>query len=131
MRTWLIRTLGGIPKEEVLTTAVKELFNTIGEDDILKEDSAGVWIIGGKTVADATKRLMISEAKTFLSTMLWRCLQIDVKFRANRMMYERAKSETDLIAGKLWLQTLACFKTRLESLSGGSGHFNDDALKKG
>lgn len=124
LRKWLIRSLDGIPNEEVLTKAVSHLFNTIGEDDILKEKD-GVWTIGNKPMPDATRRLVISETKTFLSTMLWRVLQIDIKYKANKAMFERSRSDIDLTAGKLWLYILDCIATRLKSLAEGSGTFNE------
>jgi hypothetical protein len=123
----LIRLLGGYTKDEVLTTAVKELYNTIGADDILKEDGSLQWTIGNRLMAEAEKKQLIAEAQIFLKSKLWKVLQADIKYQANKRMFEKAQTDMDLIAGKLWLYTLNCFKTRLESLDGGRGVFNDDA----
>lgn len=126
LRQWLIRRLGGVPNEDVLTGAVKHLFNTIGENDILKEVN-GVWMADGKPLNEGQRKLLISEGKTFYHSTIWRVLQVDIKYRANRAMFERSKTEMDLIAGKLWLYVLDAINTRLKSLSGGSGTYNDDA----
>lgn len=99
-------------KEEVLTKTVKHLFNTIGPEDILKD-----WKIGNKQITDGEKKLLIAEAITFLNTRLWKVLQDEIKHRANEAMFVKAKTEYDLTAGKLWLYTLDCIKTRLEQIS--------------
>lgn len=126
MKSKLIKLLGGYTEDEVLTEVVKELYNTIGADDVLKEEQ-GQWTITGKPVDEGVRKLLISEASIFLKTRLWTVLQNDIKYRANKMMFEKSKTEMDLVAGKLWLYTLDSFKTRLESLTKGKGTFNGDA----
>jgi hypothetical protein len=120
---FLIKLLGGYHKDEVLQEIVKDLYTTIGADDILKEIQ-GVWFVGDKPLQEEEKKLIIAEAQIFINTKLWKILQLDVKYRANLKMFEQSKTETDLIAGKLWLFTLDCFKTRIKSLSKGKGTFN-------
>src|SRR3990167_96885 len=126
MKNKLIKLLGGYTKDEVLTRAVKKLYNTIGSEDILREEM-GQWTINGKPINDAIKKLLVSEAQIFLKSRLWQVLQTDIKYRANKVMFEKAQTEQDLIAGKLWLYTIDSIKTRLESLEKGSGRFNSDA----
>lgn len=111
-------------KRWVLQEGVKDLFNTLGKNDILEEKD-GKWIISGKEVTDAEKKTLIAEAQSFTRMRLWKVLQADVKYKANKLMYEQSKSEMDLIAGKLWLYTLDCFRTRLESLDKGKGNLNN------
>ncbi len=138
MRDWVIKKLGGYPtiedaiegitqdkdKYTILTLAVKRLFNTIGSDDILKTNEVGQWMHEGKIMTDAKARLIQAEAKQLLDTTLWKILQDDVKYQANRKMFLLAENEMQLVSGKLWMYTLDAFKTRLESLSKGSGLFN-------
>jgi len=126
MKNKLIKLLGGYTKDEVLTRAVKKLYNTIGSEDILREEM-GQWTINGKPINDAIKKLLVSEAQIFLKSRLWQVLHTDIKYRANKVMFEKAQTEQDLIAGKLWLYTIDSIKTRLESLVKGSGRFNSDA----
>jgi hypothetical protein len=112
----IIKLLGGYTKDEVLTEAVKELFNTIGVDDILKIEH-GVWTIGGKEINDVTKRLLQAEAKVLVESRLWKELKKDIQYRANQIMFEKSKTEQDLIAGKLWLYTLDSIETRLNQIT--------------
>lgn len=138
MRKFFIKLLGGYSsiddlidgislndRNKILTLAVKRLFNTIDANDILKVNEYNQWLFKGKVISDGEKKNLIAEAKQFLNTKLWEILQNDVKWQANRQMFLVGSSEIDLIAGKLWLQTLNCFKTRLVSMSEESGNFNN------
>jgi len=138
---FLIKLLGGYTKEDVvslqeelaewddkkvLQETVKELFNTIGEDDILKEIDGKI-TVKGKPISEQYKGQLIVEAQTLMGSKLWQVLKDDLRYRANITMFERSKTEQDLIAGKILLFLIDSIKTRLESLSKGSGRFNSDA----
>ena len=115
----------GPEKFKILNHAVKRLFNTLDEDDILKVTAEGNWIFQGKQMTDGQKKMLIAEATQFVGTKLWEVLQIDLKYQANRKMYIESKSDMDLVAGKLWTFTINTLKTRLTSLVKGSGLFNN------
>lgn len=116
--------LGTNERKEILTLAVKELYNTIGPDDILRQNDKGEWLAEDKIISEAEKKLLISEANQFLSTRLWKILQADIKYQANKKMYLESQSDDDITFGKMWSYTLDVVKTRLQSLRKGSGHFN-------
>lgn len=135
---WCVSKLGGFndideylegkagkEKIYILTRAVKILFNTIGSEDILRVHESGQWMFEGKPLNEQEKLLLISEATQFLETRLWKVLQKDIQWQTNRKMFLLAKTEDELTAGKLWLLTLDAFKTRLESMKGGSAKFNN------
>lgn len=140
MRTWIIKKLGGFPtveaaiedirqrdgkeKEELLTLAVRKLFNTLSAQDILKEEG-GVWFYMGKAMTDAEKGMLVSEATILLDSKLWNILTTDICYRANQKMFVASVNTDDLVAGKLWLYTLDAMKTRLKSMRGSSGLFNN------
>jgi len=129
MRKWLLQklilSLGSKEKHEVLTFAVKRLYNTIGAEDILREDVSGQWLLEGKVMSEATKKLLVSETIQFEQSALWKILQKDVRYQANRKMFLLGRSEIDLISGKLWLYNLDAMKTRIESICKGKGNFNN------
>lgn len=112
-------------KYQILTLAVKKLFNTVGAEDILRTDAGGNWIFQGKHMTDAMKKLLMAEANQFEETTLWKVLQADIKYQANRKMYLLAKTEMDIVAGKLWGLTLDAFRTRITSMRAGSALFNN------
>lgn len=122
MRKFLIKLLR--LDKEILTELVRDLFNTIDEHDILREEIDGTWYVGDKELQDAEKKIVISEAQMFLKGKVWNVLQRDVKYLANKRMYISSRTEMDLVAGKLLLYLLDIIKTRLQSLDKGKGSFN-------
>lgn len=116
MRNALIKFLGGYTKDEVLTEAVRDLFNTIGSDDII-EIQGDSWTIGEKVLKPAEVKHLKSQAHIFVNSRLWRELKKDIKYRANKIMFEKAKSEQDLTAGKLWLYTIDVIDQRLKDMT--------------
>ena len=137
MRRFLIQLLGGYAdieeaidavredkdKVRILTLAVKDLFNTINEDDILKEVH-GQWLFEGKPMNGEQMKLLMSEAAVFEKTTLWKVLQKDIEWQANRKMFILSRTEMEMTGGKLWKFTFDAFRTRLRSLSKGGGSFN-------
>jgi hypothetical protein len=120
MRHWLLEKLDGIPREDLddvdfLTEMVRDLYNTIGPEDIFKEEH-GNWTIRGKIVPDGIKNNLISEAQTFVNSKLWIVLKDDLKYRANQTMFEKSKTPEDMITGKLWLLTIDCLNTKLKNM---------------
>lgn len=109
MRKWLLKLILG--KRYTLNKAVAELYNTISADDIL--DS---WTVGGKVLSGQEIQMIKSEAEYLLKSRLWRVLQADIKYKANKAMYEKAKSELDITAGKLWVWTLDAINTKLKDI---------------
>lgn len=133
----LIRILGGytdlddyldklerLDKVYALTLLVKKLYNTIGPDDILKQNEYGQWMHKGRPISDNEKKLLIAEATQLQNMKLWEILQDDIKWQANRKMFLLAKNDFDLTAGKLWLYSLDAMNTRLKSMVKGNGDFN-------
>lgn len=139
MRRWFIEKLGGFPdidsaieaivdspkKKELLTRAVKLHFNTIGAEDILHVRPAdGQWMFQGKPITKAERDLLIAEADRFINSTLWRMLQADVKYQANRKLYLLATEESHLTMAKSWIYVLDAIATRLKSMKNGDGMFN-------
>jgi len=114
---WLAKIIIKIFKLEswVLTNAVRELYNTIGTEDILRYDN-GYWY-GGRTLTEPEIKYFQDEAKRLVDSKFWKMLKSDIQYQANKTMFEKAKSEHDLTAGKLWLYTLNCIEEKLNELS--------------
>lgn len=145
LKRWLIQKLGGYPDTEafidgidslpfqdrhaILTRAVRRLFNTLDQEDILSQNSAGQWMCEGKVLSEGQKKQIISEAQMIINTYAWKVLQADVKYKVNKMMFLDATNEQHLASGKLWLHMLNVFGTRLKSLTEGTGHFNTEVKK--
>lgn len=138
LKRFLIKKLGGFvdiddclesirgskEKRYILSLAVKRLYNTIGSDDILKVHDTGQWMFAGKPLSSGETKLLVAEATSFLETKLWKLLQTDIKYQANRKMFLLAENEEQLTAGKLWLLTIEAISQRLENMKLGNGSFN-------
>lgn len=124
MRHWLIKKLGGFTdgfrtvdeaiehiqntddiasKHKILTLAVKKLFNTISADDILKQTPDGSWTFEGKPLARVEVNALQAEAKHMAQSRMWKVLEKDMQYLANKTIFMNSKTETDIIAGKLVL----------------------------
>ncbi len=116
-------------RRELLTAAVKRLYNTIGADDILHVNEAGQWLLEGKQMEEAFKKILVAEAEQFTKTSLWRVLQMDIKYQANKKMFTTSTDPSQMDVGKSWTYILDAIKTRLNSLSEGKGVFNSKSGK--
>lgn len=133
MRRWLITKLGGFPdldaaitriknsgdavrKHEILTEAVKRLYNAIGPDDILHQNDQGLWEFQGKAITEPEMRQLREEAKILLSMKLWRVLKLDIKYQLGKKMFEEASNLEALVWGKLLTFHDDILRTRLQRL---------------
>lgn len=108
----------GLPKpasHQILTEAVRNLFNTVGPEDILKIEGKKMFFQDRELDPTETNRL-IEEAKLFRSSKLWKVLQADLKYQANKRMFLESQSIDDLVAGKLLLLYIDIVNTRLAKL---------------
>ena len=132
MRQLIVKLLSKFPslcyealgKERSLTDAVAHLYNTIGSKDILHVNEDRQWVLEGKVMDKEVYKLLFTEVKVLEKMLLWRVLEKDILYQANRKMFTESRSIDDLVAGKLWLYTFDCIKTRLDSLKKESGSFN-------
>lgn len=140
LKIWFIEKLGGFPtiedaieeirekdrdeKYEILTTAVKKLFNALGPEDILQQNERGQWLISGREMSKEEANILIAEAQKLLDSKLWKILQADVKYQINKKMYVESKTQGDMIAGKLGYYIFDVINTRLKNLKSGIGHYN-------
>lgn len=120
MKRWLIEILGGYySKSETLTAVVADLFNTVGPEDILREEN-GKLLFEGRVLTDGEANLLKAEAAALMKSRLWKVLEREMQYQANKRMYVDSKSELDLIAGKLMVYHLDIMRTRMKKLIGSS-----------
>jgi len=119
MRQWIIKVLlRGVKDDDVrnqiLTEAVKHLFNTISEDDILQ--TGNQWTLRGKPISEGEVKQLQEEAKLITELKLWRILQLELKYQANKAIYENSKDLVDIMAGKILLYYIDIIRTKLNKL---------------
>jgi len=113
MRKYLIKLLGGytdidslcttIPEEEkgkILSGAVKKVFNTISEDDILKITPNG-WEHRGKPLTPEAVELLKGQARELSTSFLWNILKSELKWVAIKSLMEDGKDGNDIRAAQL------------------------------
>lgn len=114
-----MRAKDGAERRAVLTLAVRRLYSTVGAEDILRRDTAsGQWMYAGKPIAKEETAMLIEQAKAMLDSKLWKVLQTDLKYQANKRMYIDSQDVADLVAGKLILLYIDIIHTRLKTLAG-------------
>lgn len=135
LKTWLIIRLGGYTdvddcidyiksiddqkeRHKVLTAAVKRLYNTVGKDDILKVVRNGIaeqWWFEGKLLTAEEVRLLKHEAEAFKASRLYRVLDMECRYQANKRMHEAA-TLPQLESAKLFFWVWDLIKTRLKEM---------------
>lgn len=96
---------------------IEDVFNTITEDDILRIKAPNVWVHKGKDLTPGQINALKSEARAFLSTGLWNILESELRWHAQKSTHDKAKTEEDMIAGKLMSYITDIIKTRLEQMT--------------
>lgn len=94
----------------------KELFNGITADDILKYAN-GKFIVGGNELPPADTQALISGARAIKEMFVWKQLLKDMRYEANKMMFDNSLKYEDMLSGKMVLWTLDVMEKKLESLS--------------
>lgn len=138
VRLWIIERLGGhtggyrdldealeavrdmslAQKHRWLTVAVKRMFNTVGEDDVLKVSTNGQWLFEGRPMRDTERSLLKAEAQQLETTTLWKVLQKELQYQANKRMFVTSASEMDLVAGKLLVWYIDVIKSTMKRIAG-------------
>ena len=105
-------------KHEVLTEAVKHLFNAIGPEDVLRRDKeTGLLKFEGRLMSEAEETMLKAEAETLLELKVWRVLKADVGRQLNEKMFNNPNTQNELLWGKLLMFYDEVLRTRLQSLS--------------
>jgi len=102
-------------KHTILTKAVSQLFNTVGENDILTYKN-GQWYNEGRALTEEEVHQIKSEAQTFKKFRLYEILNAEVKYHAARKMYYQSQTVDDLMAGKMIEYVWDIVKTKLNKL---------------
>lgn len=137
MRRWIIEKLGGHiggfetlddaieairaeenphRKHEILTLAVKKIFNTVSLDDILRIHGNS-WTFEGRPLRDADVKRLQAETTQFQTTFLWKVIQKEFRYQGIRRLFLKSASELDLVAAKLLIYSTNIIDTKLKSIA--------------
>ena len=103
-------------KREILTEAVKKLYNTIGPDDILQQNFDGTWIFQGRPITQTEVEQLRAEARVILGMKLWRVIKMDIRYQIGKKIWEEAKCVDDILWGQLitWMDDV--IRNRLQKM---------------
>ena len=95
---------------------LSHLFNAVTEHDILKVQN-GNFVINGKVLDQMSKDDITSGADAIKRMVTWQLLVKDLTWIANDAIFNKSKTEADLIFPKAILYTLDVMEKKLENLS--------------
>lgn len=94
-------------KRKIANKLLSYLFNVVTEDDILVHDKKNRIVLQGNDVISFKKiERLQSEIKTIRDLEWWDIMNKEMKYRANKKMFDNAKEVDDIIFGKAVLYTL-------------------------
>ena len=105
-----------ILQKKFIGLLVRNLFNTIDEDDILLVGKDGVYLRGNK-LDKMSLDVLKEEAERFKESSLWKLLSREVKYQANIRMYEKGITTDDILMGKCSLYVLEVIKKTIDKIS--------------
>ena len=103
-------------KLKIINILLKNLFNAVTENDILKIVGNKVRI-GGVFYQQKQLEEIASEARVIINLELWKQLVKDCKYEANKTMYKNSTHIDDLFAGKMMLHTINVIEIRLARIA--------------
>lgn len=128
MRNWIIAKLGGYPtiehaleafkspeRNQTLSIAIEKLYNTISSDDILRQDGIKLFFRNKELTQPEIEQIKL-EAEAFKRSILYKVLDADCRYQANKKMFIEAHTLEQLEAGKLMLYVWDIIKTRVNKL---------------
>jgi len=105
-------------KVKIANYILKHLFNTVIADDILVYNpNDKTFQVAGKTLPAGDKQDIISGARSIKNMYVWKMINKDMKYQANKLIYEKSKNVDDILFGKAMLYTLDVVDRKLENLS--------------
>jgi hypothetical protein len=104
-------------KIAALNKVIKELFNGITEEDILKVLPDGTFMVADKVLPASAKNDIITGAQALKEMLVFQVLLKDMKHLANKMMYENSKDVDDMVFGKAMLYNIDVLERKIDNLS--------------
>lgn len=100
-------------KHRVLTVAVKDMFNAVTADDILRQQPDGSWGYADKKLHREQAQMIAKQMEGFKKSELWKILKLDIRYQANKKMFVDSQSNTHHVFGKSLLWFIDIIETRL------------------
>lgn len=102
---------------------VKEVFNTVSEDDLLRIErsknpmKADVWHYKGKVLPQVQAETLKSQAKGLQDSLLWEIIKKELYWHVQQKGLAKSQTEADLIASKVMMYIVDVIDSKLNSMS--------------
>ena len=103
--------------DALLNYVMKNEFNSVTEDDILHEPTAGKFFMNGRSVDPHIIQSYAAEAKAILSMGVFTEVLKAMQYEANKMMYEKSQVIEDMRSGKMLLFATKVMRKKFENLA--------------
>lgn len=104
-------------KRKILNLILKNLFNAITDDDILKNDGKGGYKLRNGGISNQQKHSYGTQARAIKEQPIWTLLNNHIKWASNQRMYEKSKDIDDLVFGKATLYAIDLLKRKVDEIS--------------
>ena len=104
-------------RKKLINTATRHLFKHLTSDDILRVNDQNGIMYKGKPLSREQLAMLSRDAQTFRNSTLWQILSDEMKFHANKRIFENSNTMEDTISGKMLLYYINLAEEKLEKLS--------------
>lgn len=100
----------------IINWILKNLFNSITEKEVLKYIN-GKFIVEGTVLSKSESQKIVNGADKILSLDTWKYLNQDLKYGANKMIYDKQQTVDDALFGKAVLYVIDLQEKKLKHLT--------------
>ena len=102
-------------QRELAQYIVHEVFNTITEEDVLKQDKDG-WTYKGNHLTEGQLKILKKDAEALEKSLLYKILLDELNWFA-RQRLEKSATEQDMICAKLLSYFVDVIETKIRKIS--------------
>ena len=104
-------------KTALINFIAKHLFKLVTESDFLRIDNNAQVSFRGKLLNSIEREAIVVEAKNLHANEMWKLLQNEMVYVANKKMFYDSSTTDDILAGKMVLWTLDVMQKKIDKLS--------------
>ena len=95
---------------------IKDLFNTVDEDDILRVVN-GKMYFRGKPLKTEEQQNIKEDAERFKNSKIWYFLRKELQYQENQAIQLRSKTLDDIVAGKVLIYITKIISDKVRTLT--------------
>lgn len=96
---------------------VGDVFNLITEEDLLKISAPNVWMHKGQQLSPGQVKALREQASVFKDSQLWKILEAELKYHAQKKILDKGQTEADIISAKMLIYLTDILRTRLDNMT--------------